>query len=157
MPVLVTGVEREAEIVRQVAGSTPRVGTLVGDTTMPEYAALVETAALVMCGNTLPLHLADALDTPSVILYSGTDYEEQWRPRRTPTRLLRVPTPCHPCYLFECPIGQPCLDIPPEQVVDAALHLVEHADEIRRLPTRPSIRAGANGHLQPSTAEGARL
>ncbi len=157
MPVLVTGVEREAEIVRQVAGSTPGVGSLVGGTTMPEYAALVETAALVMCGNTLPLHLADALDTPSVILYSGTDYEEQWRPRRTPTRLLRVPTPCHPCYLFECPIGQPCLDIQPEEVVDAALHLIEHADEIRRLPTRPSVRAGANGRLQPSTAEGARL
>jgi hypothetical protein len=32
--------------------------------------------------------------------------------------LLRRSTSCHPCYLFECPIGQLCLDISPEEVVD---------------------------------------
>ena len=66
------------------------------------------------------MHLADAVRTPEVVLFSGTDYEEQWRPRSTAARLLRRPTPCHPCYLFECPIGLPCLDIAPEEVVAAA-------------------------------------
>ena len=51
------------------------------------------------------------------MLFSGTDYEEQWRPRTVRNRLLRRETPCHPCYLFECPIGLPCLDIAPEEVV----------------------------------------
>ncbi len=119
-PVLVTGVEREAAIVETVVARAPQARSLVGGTTLAEYAALVERAALVICGNTLPLHLADALGTPVLILYSGTDYEEQWRPRVVPSRLLRRPTPCHPCYLLECPIGQPCLDIPPEEVADAA-------------------------------------
>ena len=124
-PVLVTGVEREAAIVQAVVAGAPQARPLVGGTTLAEYAALVERAALVICGNTLPLHLADATRTPVLALYSGTDWEEQWRPRVTPARLLRRPTPCHPCYLFECPIGQPCLDIAPEEVVEAAERLLE--------------------------------
>jgi hypothetical protein len=64
------------------------------------------------------MHLADAVRTPEVVLFSGTDYEEQWQPRATRSRLLRRKTSCHPCYLFECPIGQPCLDISPEEVIE---------------------------------------
>lgn len=118
--VLITGVEREAAIVATVAGRAPVARPLVGGTTLAEYAALVERATLVICGNTLPLHLADAVGTPVLALYSGTDFESQWRPRLTPTRILRQPTPCYPCYLFRCPIGQPCLDLDPVTVVTEA-------------------------------------
>ena len=123
--VLVTGVEREAALIEAAMRQAPQARLLLGRTTLAEYAALVERAALVICGNTLPLHLADAVGTPVLALYSGTDYEEQWRPRVTRSLLLRRLTPCHPCYLFECPIGQPCLDIVPEEVVEAAERLVE--------------------------------
>lgn len=119
-PVLVTAVEREAELVAEITLQAPATRSLVGSTTLAEYAALVERSALVICGNTLPLHLADALERPVLGLYSGTDYENQWRPRFTRSQLLRVPTPCHPCYLFACPIGMPCLDISPEEVVATA-------------------------------------
>lgn len=124
-PVLVTGVEREAALIDEVMRRAPQAACLLGGTTLSEYAALVERAALVICGNTLPLHLADALMTPVLGLYSGTDYEEQWRPRFTRSRLLRRPTPCHPCYLFECPIGLPCLDFAPQEALLAALELLE--------------------------------
>jgi ADP-heptose:LPS heptosyltransferase len=120
LQVLLTGVEREAEIVNAAARRAPGVPCLLGQTTLAQYAALIERASLVICGNTLPLHLADALGTPLVVLYSGTDYEEQWRPRFVPAELLRRPTDCHPCYLFDCPLGQPCLDIPATEVVAAA-------------------------------------
>jgi len=127
-PVLVTGVEREAAVVDEVMQHAPGAHYLVGGTALAEYAALVEHAALVICGNTLPLHLADALERPVLGLYSGTDYESQWQPRFTSYTLLRRPTPCHPCYLFDCPIGLPCLDIPPEEVVDAAETLLGGAE-----------------------------
>ncbi|MDI3342042.1 MAG: glycosyltransferase family 9 protein [Sphaerobacter sp.] len=124
-PVLVTGQPREAALVAAVAaGAGPRVRPLVGRTTLPAFAALVERAALVVCGNTLPLHLADALRTPVLALYAGTDADEQWRPRATRFRLLRRPTACHPCYCFDCPIGQPCLAIPPAEAAAAALDLL---------------------------------
>jgi len=91
---------------------------------------LVERAALVICNDTLPMHLADAVGTPEVVLFSGTDYEEQWRPRVTAHRLLRRPTSCHPCYLFECPIGLPCLDISPEEVVENCDAVLEEARSV---------------------------
>jgi ADP-heptose:LPS heptosyltransferase len=115
--VLVTGVEREGAMLRVVMERAPLAKLLMGRTTLPDYAALVERAALVVCNDSLPLHLADALRTPEVVLYSGTEYEEQWRPRATRARLLRRPTPCQPCYLFDCPIGLRCLDIAPLEVV----------------------------------------
>jgi len=84
----------------------------------------------VICNDTLPMHLADAVGTPEVVLFSGTDYEEQWRPRATAHRLLRRPTSCHPCYLFECPIGLPCLDISPEEVVENCDAVLEEARSV---------------------------
>jgi ADP-heptose:LPS heptosyltransferase len=123
-PVLVTGVERELPAVEAVLRRAPRARSLVGGTDLAEYAALLARAALVVCGNTLPLHLADALGRPVLALYSGTDLEEQWRPRAAPNRLLRQETPCHPCYRFDCPFELACLAIPAEELLDAALRLL---------------------------------
>lgn len=127
--VLITGVEREAKLVEEVLQQVPeeRRHALVGRTTLVEYAAIVERAALAICNDTLLMHLADAVRTPEVVLFSGTDYEEQWQPRTTIARLLRRPTSCSPCYLFECPIDQPCLDIPAEEVVATAEALLAAA------------------------------
>jgi ADP-heptose:LPS heptosyltransferase len=98
---------------------------LVGRLSFAEFAALVGRAGLLLGNNSGPMHVAEATGTPSLILYSGTDLESQWRPRHAPARLLRRPTPCHPCYLFECPLeGHPCLDIPVPEVVAAGLELL---------------------------------
>jgi ADP-heptose:LPS heptosyltransferase len=115
--VVVTGTARESALVAQVAALAEGICVLAEATTLPEYAALLARAAVVVCGNTLPLHLADAVGTPVVALFAGTDLEEQWQPRATPARLLRRPTPCYPCYRFDCPIGQPCLAIEPAEVI----------------------------------------
>lgn len=128
--VLATGVEKEKDLVQEVLEHAPQAGALIGGTTLSEYAALLEGAKLVICNDTLPMHLADAVRTPVVVLFSGTDYEEQWRPRHTRSRLLRRPTSCHPCYLFTCPIGQPCLDISPEEVVDEVETLLVSAGTV---------------------------
>ncbi|GAC1388350.1 MAG: glycosyltransferase family 9 protein [Ktedonobacteraceae bacterium] len=122
--VLVTGVEREAALLNEVQYHAPKAHVLLAKTNLTEYAALIDRAALVICNDTLPMHLADAVRTPEVVLFSGTDYEEQWRPRSTVAQLLRRATPCHPCYLFECSIGLPCLDIAPEEVVAEAKKLL---------------------------------
>lgn len=123
--VLVTGVERERPAVEPVLAAAPGAGALVGGASLAEYAAVMERAAVVVCGNTLPMHLADALGRPVVVLFSGTDLEQQWRPRAAQNRLLRRATACHPCYRFDCPFELACLDLPAAVVVDAALALAE--------------------------------
>lgn len=127
--VLVTGVEREADLLNEMEAAAPGACYLAGKTTTGQYAALIEQASVLVCNNTLALHLGDALLTPEVVLYSGTEYEEQWRPRTAPFHLLRRPTPCSPCYLFECPIGHPCLDIEPQEVVAAIENFLSLATE----------------------------
>ena len=60
---------------------------------MPELATLIAGAKLVLTNDSLPIRLADATCTPSVILYLGTEYESQWQPRYSPFPLLRRSTP----------------------------------------------------------------
>jgi ADP-heptose:LPS heptosyltransferase len=122
--VVVPGTERERGMLESIQRDAPSGHYLLGGTTVPEYAALIARAALVICNDSLPMHLADALLTPAVVLYAGTDLESQWRPRTTPHVLLRSETSCYPCYRFDCPIGLPCLDFTPEEVVSAALGLL---------------------------------
>jgi ADP-heptose:LPS heptosyltransferase len=122
--VVVSGAPREEALLdRVVAAAGGHI--LRGDgLSLPEFAALVARAGVVVCGNTLPLHLADATCTPVVSLYSGTDLVTQWQPRVTPCRILRRTVPCAPCYRFDCPIGQPCLDVPADEVIAAVEELM---------------------------------
>ncbi len=124
LTVLLTGVDKEASTLREICAHVPAAHCIIG-TSLAEYAALIEKAALVICNDSLPMHLADALRTPVIVLFSGTDYEEQWRPRNTHSRLLRRETVCHPCYLFKCPIQLKCLDISPEEVVEVVGAMLE--------------------------------
>ena len=140
--VVVTGIEREAALIEEVYERAPKAHRLVGRASLPAFAALVERARLVICNDTLPMHLADAVQTPVVILFSGTDLEEQWRPRTTRVRLLRRPTSCHPCYLFECPIGLACLDIPAEEVIETVEELL-NTGELARIQGQVSGMGGS--------------
>ncbi|HEY9670549.1 MAG TPA: glycosyltransferase family 9 protein [Waterburya sp.] len=125
-PVVVTGVEKDRDRSSPLLEAlAPYAIDLIGATNLPELAALIAGARLVLTNNTSTMHLADATRTPSVILYAGTDYESQWKPRHSPFRLLRQPTLCSPCYAFTCPYNLECLDIPPETVVAAGLELLQ--------------------------------
>jgi len=116
------GVESVAAGARQPRPD--RVKSLVGMTSVPDLAAIIRRSSLVIANNSASLHLADAFMRPMVILYSGTEYESQWKPRRASARLLRRPTHCSPCYNFNCPYAMECLDIAPEEVVTAALEML---------------------------------
>ena len=117
-PLVVTGCERERNLLEIVVGDNNRT-PIFTDLSIQEFAALVARASTVVCGNTLPLHLADATRTPVVALYAGTELISQWGPRFAPSRVLQRATECTPCYRFTCPIGLPCLDFDPEEVVAA--------------------------------------
>lgn len=124
--VVVTGVENDRDRSNSLLEALkPYAIDLIGATSLPELAALIADAQLVLSNNTSTMHIADATRTPNVILFAGTDYESQWQPRHSPSRLLRQPTPCSPCYAFTCPYNLECLDIPPEKVVDAGLELLQ--------------------------------
>lgn len=121
LPVLLVGMAREApELEEMAAAASPGVISIAGKTRVEDLAAVVSEAGLAICNNSLTMHLSAALNVPSLVLYSGTDLESQWRSPYAPTRLLRRDTWCSPCYLFECPHRLECLEFTPEEVVSAA-------------------------------------
>lgn len=126
LPVVVVGSEREVELAQPIldAGRGRGVHSIVGQTGLTALTAVMARSALVVANDSGPMHLADALARPMVVLYSGTELESQWRPRRAPARLLRRPTPCTPCYRFDCPYDMGCLDISATDVVHEALSLL---------------------------------
>ena len=125
LPVVVTGTNKDcdrAHFLLDLLGECAI--NLIGSTSLVEFATLISHAQLVLTNNTSAIHIADATNTASVILFAGTELECQWQPRYTPMALLRRPTVCNPCYTFTCPYKLQCLDISPEKVIAAGLKLI---------------------------------
>lgn len=117
LPVVLTGAPKDRERAAPLLAALGERGVnLIGETELPEFAALIGGAALVLTNNTSALHLADALNVRALCTYAGTELESQWAPRQAPHRLLRRPTPCSPCYAFRCPYHHECLDFTPDEV-----------------------------------------
>lgn len=125
LPVVVVGSEKERKLLAPIiCPNFKGVISLVGRTSVPQLAALIHRAALVITNNSGPMHIADALRRPMVVLYSGTDQVSQWRPGTARTTLLMRTVECSPCYRFNCPYNMECLDIPPRQVLEEVMRLL---------------------------------
>ncbi|WP_369255569.1 glycosyltransferase family 9 protein [Geodermatophilus amargosae] len=107
--VLVTGGPGERALTAAVAGT--RGVDLGGTTTLPGMAALLDGAAAVVVGNTGPAHLAAAVGTPVVSLFSPVVPAARWAPHGVPTVLLGdQDAPCRGTRARVCPVpGHPCL------------------------------------------------
>jgi ADP-heptose:LPS heptosyltransferase len=124
-PIVITGVEKDrskAQVLLEKLGD--RAIDQIGKTTLSELTDLVAHAKLVITNNTSVMHIADATETPQVVLFAGTEQESQWRPCSSQTRLLRRLTVCSPCYAMTCPYELQCLDIPATAIVEASLELL---------------------------------
>lgn len=135
-PIVVLGSDREIELFAPILAcdSENHIISLVGQTSIPEMAAVIQRSQLVIANDSGPMHIADALARPMVILFSGTELEQQWQPRKALAQLLRRPTDCSPCYRFNCLYQMECLDIPPAEVATTCLNLLSaSATRLRNL------------------------
>lgn len=125
LAVLVTGSPKEAPLVDEVvAGAAHPLVAPLGEVAVPELAAVIAAADVVVCNNSGCLHLADAARVPVVVTYAGTELRTEMPPRTTPAaELLSRPVSCSPCRQFRCPYHQECLDLAPADVASAALRL----------------------------------
>ncbi|MCC3326514.1 glycosyltransferase family 9 protein [Nocardia abscessus] len=122
--VIVTGAPSDRPLTGAVAGS--HALDLGGATTLPELAAVLRDASVVVAPNTGPAHLAAAVGTPVVSLFAPVVPAERWAPYGVPVAMLGDQrAPCRGSRARECPVvGHPCLEsITPEQVVMVAEEL----------------------------------
>lgn len=122
--IVVTGSADEAALVDTVvrpAAATGRIHGVAGRLDLPELAALIERAHLVISNNSGPAHLAACVGTPVVDLYALTN--PQHTPWNVPHRVLFHDVPCRYCYKSVCPHGHNlCLTgVDASEVVAAAL------------------------------------
>jgi lipopolysaccharide heptosyltransferase II len=136
--VVVTGAPNElalsGEIMRRM---TAPAFDLTGKTSLQELVALMAESDLVITGDSGPMHIACAVQTPTVALHGPTE-PAQSGPTGDLAVILRHQLWCSPCYdssaTAECRFGNPvCMKlISPGDVFAAARQQLER---YHRLPT----------------------
>jgi heptosyltransferase-3 len=103
--VVVTGSKAEAELGRYVAGEGAGRVSVAGDTDLGALLGIIAGARLFVSGNTGPMHLAAALGTPTLSLFSPlkSGSPTRWGPRGEVTAVI---TPsgyaCERCTRERC-------------------------------------------------------
>lgn len=122
---VVTGMRSERRLTALVAGTVGQ--DLGGRTSLPEFAGVASRAQAVITGNTGPAHIAAAVGTPVVSLFSPVVPAIRWKPYGVPVELLGDQNAaCRGTRARVCPIpGHPCLNtVSPDDVVQATLRLL---------------------------------
>jgi len=120
--VVVTGGPSEQALTAEVAGGDPRVTDLGGRIGFAQLADVIAAADVLVAGNTGPAHLAAAVGTPVVSLFSPVVPAVRWRPWRVPHVLLGdQQAACAGTRARACPVpGHPCLsEVTVDEVVAA--------------------------------------
>jgi heptosyltransferase-1 len=120
LPSLITWGPAERELAEAVAAASAGAASLAPATSVQDLAVLMREAALVVSGDTGPLHIAAAMATPLVGLYGPTWPERNgpWDPNDVVISRAGVCV-CH--HKRQCLRGAPCInEITVDEVVAAS-------------------------------------
>ena len=117
----------EQDLARRLADRAGAGNHVCFPTELPELAALMQRAALVVGGDSAPLHLAVACGVPVVALFGPTD-PARLGPLDPADRVVVRRLECSHCHRRACPLGtNECLDsITPDEIVRAAIARLEN-------------------------------
>lgn len=130
--VVFTGSDHELPLVRTIVAKMQRpAAVMAGDTQVSQLAALFARSKVVLGPDSGPLHLAAAVQTPTVALFGPADPDEfaPWGPREKHI-VLTSDIGCRPCLVLDWggddPALHPCIrDISIGRVLDAARRVVQ--------------------------------
>lgn len=112
-----------------IANETPNVIDFCGKLTIPETAALLSYASLLISGDSGIMHIAAGLGIPIVALF-GPSNEKKWAPRASNVQVINKQLSCSPCsaygYMPRCIRHEVCMrSISVAEVVARSLFLLE--------------------------------
>jgi ADP-heptose:LPS heptosyltransferase len=128
--VIVTGTRAEASLCAAVAEPTGHPPIVLPPSELRRLAEVIGSAAVVVAGNTGPVHLAAAMGRPVAVVFAPTVPPKRWRPWGVPHVLLGdLDVACAGCRSIRCPLAeQVCLT---GVTTDAVAHAVERLDVVR--------------------------
>jgi lipopolysaccharide heptosyltransferase I len=119
--VVLAGAPNDRVRCRTVAAACPGARDLCGETTLAEFAALMQRAAVNVTNDSGSMHLAVALGRPVVSVFGPTD-PVRIGPYGRPDAVVRLDLPCSPCYLkdlSQCPYNHACMTgVTPAMVIE---------------------------------------
>ena len=94
---------------------------LINKTNLRELCAVLSRCSLLITGDSGPMHLADAVDTPLLALFGPTTKEWGFFPVGENAHILQKEMPCRPCSLHgkqKCRQKESCLEkISTEEII----------------------------------------
>lgn len=111
------------QIESAIRNTSPAVLNLAGKTSLRELMSLLKLCRVFLTNDTGPMHVATALDVPTVAIFGSTS-PELTAPLSPEShfRILSSDAPCSPCFLRECPIDFRCMNgISIERVVQTVV------------------------------------
>ena len=121
--IIVTGKGAEKPLVEQIAKGIRGAIALTDELSILHLGALIKKMNLLISNDTGPMHLAAALQTPTVALFGPTDPKLCGPYRNRRAIVLSHPATCQPCLKKKCLEPFCMLQIAPQQVYAAALDL----------------------------------
>jgi heptosyltransferase-1 len=132
VPLLTWGDSTERDVVERLAAAAGGHVVVWPRGSLPDLVALLARAAVVVGGDTGPVHIAAAVDSPTVSLFRVTDCQRNG-PRGERHVCLQTPLDCSPCLRKSCKRDAECgMSIRVESVTGA----------IERLLASPALDAG---------------
>jgi lipopolysaccharide heptosyltransferase II len=133
--VFLTGASADRTVVEsviQMLRPSVRVFNLAGDLDLLGVAALFRRCALLITGDTGPMHLAAAIDTPVVGVFGPSD-PVRYAPLTPHARVVRIDLPCSPCNRIRKPPAR-CVDHTPDclEGIDSAAVIAAARDLLGR-------------------------
>jgi heptosyltransferase-2 len=98
---------RECEQIARIIG--PNALSLAGRLSLPEAMEVLRRSRLTVCVDSGLQHVASAVGTPTVSLFSFWDMRGKWVPHGGRNIVLQRWVPCHTCFLDECPHDNRCM------------------------------------------------
>jgi ADP-heptose:LPS heptosyltransferase len=138
--VFVGGPGEEEACQRLASRVGPRALSLAGRLSTLESCEALRRCAFVICNDSGVQHMAAAVSTPCISIFSFWQLRGKWRPYGPRHVVLQKDVPCHTCYLEECPRDNLCVKkVETSEVLAAARLLAE------RRPARWPSRESAGG------------
>ncbi len=123
--VMVVGGPSDAQLCQQICDTIGQGAVmLAGKVSLLETAELLRRCNLVVCNDSGIQHLAAAVGTRCISIFSSWQLRTKWHPFGPGHIVLQKWVGCHTCFLEKCPFDQRCIRLTESsEVVDAILSL----------------------------------